>query len=37
MNSDEMLGLASHGLFALHFPDHQVTTTLKQVAHTLMA
>ncbi len=36
-HSDEMLGLASNGLFALRFPDHQVTTTLKQVAHTLMA
>lgn len=36
-HSDEMMALASAGLFALRYPDHRVTAALKQVAAKLMA
>ena len=36
-HSDEMMTLASAGVFVLHYPDHQVTKELKRVAATLMA
>jgi MinD-like ATPase involved in chromosome partitioning or flagellar assembly len=36
-HSDEMMALASAGIFSLHFPDHPVTVSLKQVADKLMA
>ena len=34
-HSDEMLTLASGGIFVLHYPDHPVTAALKQVAAKL--
>jgi MinD-like ATPase involved in chromosome partitioning or flagellar assembly len=34
-HSDEMMVLASSGIFALHFPDHPVTASLKKVAARL--
>jgi septum site-determining protein MinD len=36
-HSDEMMALASGGIFALHYPDHPVTTALKQAAASLVA
>lgn len=36
-HSDEMMVLASAGIFALRYPDHQITNLLKQVAAKLMA
>jgi septum site-determining protein MinD len=36
-HSDEMMTLASAGIFALRYPDHRVTQSLKQVAAKLMA
>ena len=36
-HSDEMMILASAGLFALRYPDHQVTATLRQIANRIMA
>lgn len=36
-HSDEMMTLASAGIFALRYPDHKVTQSLKQVAAKLMA
>lgn len=36
-HSDEMMALASAGIFALRYPDHKVTQSLKQVAAKLMA
>jgi septum site-determining protein MinD len=36
-HSDEMMALASAGIFSLHYPDHPVTVSLKQVADKLMA
>ena len=36
-HSDDMMALASSGLFVLRFPDHQVTGLYKQVAARLMA
>ncbi|MBE7551796.1 MAG: MinD/ParA family protein [Anaerolineales bacterium] len=36
-HSDEMMALASAGIFALRYPDHKVTQSLKQVAARLMA
>ncbi|MBI1880652.1 MAG: MinD/ParA family protein [Chloroflexi bacterium] len=36
-HSDEMMALASSGIFALRYPDHKVTQALKQVAAKLMA
>ena len=34
-HSDEMLALASGGIFALHYPDHPVTAGLREVASRL--
>ena len=34
-HSDEMMALASAGIFALRYPDHPVTATLKQLAAKL--
>jgi MinD-like ATPase involved in chromosome partitioning or flagellar assembly len=36
-HSDEMMALASTGIFALRYPDHPVTTALKQAAASLVA
>jgi MinD-like ATPase involved in chromosome partitioning or flagellar assembly len=36
-HSDEMMALASAGIFVLRYPDHKVTQALKQVAAKLMA
>jgi MinD-like ATPase involved in chromosome partitioning or flagellar assembly len=36
-HSDEMMALASAGVFALRFPDHQVTSLYKQIAAKLIA
>lgn len=36
-HSDEMMALASTGIFALHYPDHPVTTAFKQAAASLVA
>ena len=36
-HSDEMMALASAGIFVLRYPDHRVTQSLKQVAAKLMA
>lgn len=36
-HSDEMMALASAGIFALHYPNHPVTAMLKQVAAKLTA
>jgi len=36
-HSDEMMALASAGIFALHYPDHPVTAALKQAAASLVA
>ena len=36
-HSDEMMTLASSGIFILRYPDHPITAMLKQVAATLMA
>ena len=35
-HSDEMMTLASGGIFALHYPDHPITGVLKQVAADLL-
>jgi septum site-determining protein MinD len=35
-HSDEMMALASAGIFALRYPDHPVTAEFKRVAATLM-
>jgi MinD-like ATPase involved in chromosome partitioning or flagellar assembly len=35
-HSDEMMTLASEGVFILRYPNHPVTQTLKQLADTLM-
>ncbi len=35
-HSDEMMALASAGIFALRYPDHPVTATLKQLAAKLV-
>lgn len=35
-HSDEMMTLASAGIFALHYPDHLITQQYKQVAQMLM-
>src|SRR4030067_3573496 len=34
-HSDEMMTLASSGIFALHYPDHPVTAAYRQVAKIL--
>lgn len=36
-HSDEMMGLASGGIFALHYPDHQITHELRKIADRLLA
>jgi MinD-like ATPase involved in chromosome partitioning or flagellar assembly len=36
-HSDEMMALASAGIFALRYPEHPVTATLKQLAARLVA
>jgi hypothetical protein len=36
-HSDEMMALASAGIFALRYPDHPITVALKQVAAQLVA
>ena len=36
-HSEEMMALASAGIFALRYPDHPVTVTLKQLAAKLVA
>lgn len=36
-HSDEMMALASAGIFALKYPDHPITKLYQQVAETLMA
>jgi septum site-determining protein MinD len=36
-HSDEMMALASAGIFSLHYPDHPVTKALQQVAKRLIA
>lgn len=35
-HADEMIGLASAGIFALRYPDHPVTAAFRQVATRLM-
>jgi hypothetical protein len=35
--SDELMTLASRGIFAMQFPDHPVTASYKEVADQLMA
>jgi len=35
-HSDEMMTLASSGIFALRYPDHPVTAAYRQVATRLM-
>ena len=35
-HSDEMMVLASAGIFALHYPDHPITVTLKQAIAMLL-
>ena len=35
-HSDEMMILASSGIFALQYPDHPVTQSLKNIAASLM-
>jgi len=35
-HSDEMMTLASSGIFVLRFPDHPITTTLRKVAKGLL-
>jgi MinD-like ATPase involved in chromosome partitioning or flagellar assembly len=36
-HSDEMMTLASSGVFALRFPDHPITQKLRKVADTLLS
>jgi MinD-like ATPase involved in chromosome partitioning or flagellar assembly len=36
-HSDEMMTLASEGVFVLKYPDHPITQTLKSLANTLMS
>jgi MinD-like ATPase involved in chromosome partitioning or flagellar assembly len=36
-HSEEMMALASAGIFALRYPDHPVTAMLKKVATMLVA
>jgi MinD-like ATPase involved in chromosome partitioning or flagellar assembly len=36
-HSDELMALASRGVFSLHYPDHPVTALYKQAATRLMA
>ncbi len=36
-HSDEMMALASSGVFVLHYPDHPIAASLRQVAKRMMA
>lgn len=36
-HSDEMMALASAGIFSLHYPDHPVSQSLRDVANRLVA
>ena len=36
-HSDEMMALASAGVFVTRYPDHPITETLEQVAERLLA
>jgi MinD-like ATPase involved in chromosome partitioning or flagellar assembly len=36
-HSDEMMALASAGIFVLRYPDHPIATALKQVATRLVS
>lgn len=36
-HSDEMMTLASSGIFVLRYPDHPVTATLKRIAYRLIS
>jgi MinD-like ATPase involved in chromosome partitioning or flagellar assembly len=36
-HSDEMMALASAGVFVTRYPDHPITATLRQVADQLAA
>jgi MinD-like ATPase involved in chromosome partitioning or flagellar assembly len=36
-HSDEMMALGSNGIFVLRYPDHPITTALRQLARTLVA
>ncbi len=36
-HSEEMMILASAGLFVLHYPDHPITSTLRQIADHMVA
>jgi septum site-determining protein MinD len=36
-HSDDLMILASNGLFTLHYPDHPVTETLRAIAQQIMA
>lgn len=36
-HSDEMMALASAGVFVLHYPDHTITAELRKVMRTLMS
>jgi septum site-determining protein MinD len=36
-HSDELMALASKGLFAMHFPNHPITQELKQAAKVLVS
>ena len=36
-HSDELMALASGGIFVLHYPDHPVSAAYRQVAHRLLA
>jgi septum site-determining protein MinD len=35
-HSDEMMALASAGVFVTRYPDHPIATTLKQVAQRVL-
>ena len=35
-HSDEMMVLASNGVFVLHYPDHPITKKLERVAEVLI-
>jgi MinD-like ATPase involved in chromosome partitioning or flagellar assembly len=35
-HSDEMMALASGGIFALHYPDHELTRRMRHAATLLM-
>jgi MinD-like ATPase involved in chromosome partitioning or flagellar assembly len=36
-HSDEMMALASAGIFSLHYPDHPISKSLEKVANLLLA